>query len=345
MLAARIGPRTTVGVGLLLLACSTVAFGVLHSAPALDLARIVEGVGGACSWAGGLAWIVAEAPVERRGELIGRALGAAIGGALFGPAVGALAGSIGRPVSFSALGALALGLIAVTRSLPDPEHSTGQGLRTLRASVRRRPMLIGLWLMTLPAVASGMIEVLGPLRLHAFGASALVVGATWLVGAGLQATLAPAVGRVSDRRGRAVPLRAGLLAAALTLACFTLATAVVPLALTIVATFIALGVFWAPAMALLSDAGAAVGLDRALAVALINLMWAGGQIVGSAGGGAIAADLGDAVPMTAVAAACLLTALLSLGAGPVLRLAVGRLEDYSSRARIHQTDRKGGPGA
>ena len=60
ILAARVGPRLTVMLGLLLLACSTVAFGLVQSAAALDLARVVEGVGGACSWAGGIAWIVAE---------------------------------------------------------------------------------------------------------------------------------------------------------------------------------------------------------------------------------------------------------------------------------------------
>ena len=76
ILAVRAGPKATVCAGLALLACSTVAFGFLSSAPALDAARFVEGLGGACSWAGGLAWIIAEAAPERRGGLIGGALGA-----------------------------------------------------------------------------------------------------------------------------------------------------------------------------------------------------------------------------------------------------------------------------
>ena len=82
--------------GLALLAGSTVAFALLHDAVSLDCARFVEGVGGAFSWAGGLAWIVAETQSERRGALIGQALGAAIGGALFGPVIGTLANAIGR---------------------------------------------------------------------------------------------------------------------------------------------------------------------------------------------------------------------------------------------------------
>ena len=43
VLAARAGPKLTVCAGLALLAVSTLAFGFLHSAPALDVARFVEG--------------------------------------------------------------------------------------------------------------------------------------------------------------------------------------------------------------------------------------------------------------------------------------------------------------
>src|SRR5436309_1698101 len=60
LLTVRIGPKRTVYAGMALLAGSTVAFGWAHSAVALDVARLAEGVGGACSWSGALAWIVAE---------------------------------------------------------------------------------------------------------------------------------------------------------------------------------------------------------------------------------------------------------------------------------------------
>jgi MFS family permease len=143
---------------------STIAFALLHSAVALDTARFVEGLGGACTWAGGLAWIVAETPSERRGGLIGRALGAAIGGTLFGPVIGTLATTIGTRAAFSAVVVIALLLIAETRRLPSRHVQSHQGIGVLRVALRERSIATGMWLICLPALASGAISVLGPLR-------------------------------------------------------------------------------------------------------------------------------------------------------------------------------------
>src|SRR5947209_19995688 len=52
ILAVRVGPKRAVFVGLALLALSTLAFGFLENVLLLDLARFVEGLGGACTWAG-----------------------------------------------------------------------------------------------------------------------------------------------------------------------------------------------------------------------------------------------------------------------------------------------------
>ena len=59
-----------------------------------------------------------------------------------------------------------------------------------------------MWLVTLPAIASGMINVLGPLRMHRLGASAAAIGAAFLVAAAIEAVISPVIGRWSDRRGR-----------------------------------------------------------------------------------------------------------------------------------------------
>jgi MFS family permease len=311
ILAARAGPRPTVVSGLALLSLSTIAFAFLHNVVLLDLARLLEGIGGACSWAGGMAWIAAETAPERRGALIGRALGAAIGGALFGPVIGTLANLTSRPVAFSLIVVVALALIAASRRLPTSHESSPQGLSHLRTALRDRPVQLAMWLVTLPAAGSGLLNVLGPLRLHRFGADAIAVGATFLVAAGIEAVVSPVLGGVSDRRGRLLPLRVGLAGTSVMLICFALPRTAVLLAAVIVACAAMLGAFWAPAMAMLSDAADSHGLDQGLAAALTNLAWATGQVLGSAGGGAVAKVTGDVTPTVIAAVACL-TSLIVL---------------------------------
>jgi MFS family permease len=312
VLAVRAGPRFAVCTGLALLACSTIAFGILHDAAALDVARFVEGVGGACSWAGGLAWIVAETPADRRGKSIGRALATAIGGALFGPVIGTLATATGRPALFGAIAVVAVLLIAQTRGLPSHHAPSDQGLETIRAVLTRPGIASGAWLVALPAIASGAINVLGPLRLHRLGATAAGVGATFLIAAAIEAVVTPAVGSLSDRRGRLAPLRYGLAATTGALLCFTLPGNAVLLSAVIVVIASSLGVFWAPAIAMLSEAAETHGLEQGFAAALVNLAWAGGQIVGSGGGGAFAKATGDGFPMAGTAGLCAVTLFVLL---------------------------------
>jgi len=319
VLASRAGPKRAVYLGLALLGTSTLAFGFLHNELLLDLARFVEGVGGACSWAGGLAWLVVEAPASRRGALIGGALGAAIAGALFGPLIGTLATAIGRAAAFCGVVVCALALIVAAQRLPVASATSEQGARALGGALRSRVVLAAMWLVTLPAVASGLINVLGPLRLHHLGAGAVAIGAAFLVAAGVEAVASPIIGRVSDRRGRLVPVRAGLGVATVLLACFTLPRTAAALAVLIVAIAAGLGAFWAPAMAMLSDAAEDRGLDQGLAAALINIAWAGGQIIGSGAGGGLAKATSDGVPLTLTAALCAATlALLALHARAAL---------------------------
>ena len=318
VLAVRAGPKRTMYLGLALLGGSTLAFGFLNNAAGLDAARFIEGLGGACTWAGGLAWLVADAPADRRGGLIGSAIGAAIGGALFGPVIGTIASAIGRGPTFSAVVVVAVGLIVATRALPLAHSPSGQGVRHLGTALRSAAVLKGVWLVGLPAIVSGLIYVLGPLRLHRFGAGAAVIGAAFLTSSAIEATISPIVGRVSDRRGRVVPMRFGLLAVAVALICFTLPSTAALVWIVIVAIGTSLSFFWAPAMALLSDAAEHRGLDQGLAAAVMNLAWAGGQILGSAGGGGVAKTAGDAVP-TLVAGGLCLSTLVALS--PVRSLA------------------------
>ncbi len=307
MLAARAGPRTTIYVGLFLMGSASLAFGLLDNIAGLDAARFVQGFGGACTWSGSMAWLIGEVDVGRRGSVIGGALAAGIAGALFGPVLGTLAHVLGRVPVFSAVAAVAAALAVAVALLPSPSAAPEPGPTHLWQELGRPAIALGMWLTALPAVASGVLNVLAPLRLSALGATAIGIGATFLVAAGAEAIISPAVGRVSDRRGRMFPLRIGLAAAAVVLACFPLASSIGAVAGVVVLTAVSLGSFWAPAMAMLSDAAETSGLRQGYAMALINLAWAAGQIVGAAGGGTLAKATGDAVPFALSAGLCAAT--------------------------------------
>lgn len=312
VLVARVGARPTVFVGLALMAGSSVVFGFAEHIVLLDAARFVQGVGGACSWAGGLAWLIEAAPPNRRGELIGTALGAAIGGALLGPVVGAVAEATAPQAVFGSVVVVAAGLALWAARTPPPAREEPQGLEAVGRALRHKPVLAGMWLVGLPAAGFGVIGVLAPLRLDELGATGAAIGATFLVAAAAEALVSPVVGRVSDRRGRIVPIRIGLGLAALLMCLFTLPGTTLALAGLVVVTLASLGIFWAPAMALLSDAAEHAGLHQGLAFALMNLAWATGQVTGSAGGGALGKAAGDglAVGLVAAASAATLAALV-----------------------------------
>jgi MFS family permease len=314
-LVARVGVRPTILLGLGLMSLSSVVFAFSDQVVVLDIARFCQGVGGACSWAAGMAWLVLVAPRERRGELIGSALAAAIAGVLLGPVLGGAATVVGSEPVFSLVGVLGLGLVAWARTMPAPEPVPIPEWRALASSLASPAVLAGFWLVALPALFSGTIAVLAPLHLDDAGASGVAIGAVFLVAAGVEAVVTRALGRVSDRAGRLMPIKAGLAGSVVAALLLPLPDAVIPLALAVIGGVVALAFFWAPAMAMLSEAAEATGLDQGFAFALTNLAWAGGQVVGGSGAGAIAEVGSDAIPFLAVATVSGITLALLTAAG------------------------------
>ena len=311
---ARLGVKPAATVSLLLMTVTTIVFGFAGSIALLDFARFLQGVASACAWTAGFTWLIGAGPRERRGELIGTTMATAIVGALFGPVLGGIASLAGTRATFTAIGVVALALAVWALATDSPAPQRVQPLAALVASLRDRRIQAGVWFVALPALLFGTLSVLAPLRLSELGFGAVAIGAVFLVAAACEATVAPLVGRLSDRRGRRLPLTIGLAGSAVATALLPWPTWGALLATVIVLAEISFGTFWTPAISLLSETAERIGLDHAFAFALVNLAWAPGQVLGSAVGGGLARATTDAVPYLLLCGACAISLLGLRGA-------------------------------
>jgi predicted MFS family arabinose efflux permease len=311
------GARISVFGGLAGVTIASVGVALADSYGLLFAARFAQGAASSFTWAGGLAWLALVTRRERRGRAMGTAMGAAVFGALLGPAVGAAASGIGVRAAFAAVAGVTA-LLAIFVFTLEPSPCEPQPLRAVFGALRDGEFRRGLWLMNLPALLFGTLNVLSPLALDKHGFGGVAIGAVFIAGAGLETVLNPWLGRVADRLGPAAPVRAALGASilvSLALAATEWPLLLVPL---ILAASIAFGAFYAPALTMLSHSAEKVGLAQGLTFGVMNGAWAIGNAIGPAAGGGLAQVSSDAVPYLVGAAMCAATLLvfrrLALGA-------------------------------
>lgn len=307
LVATWAGPRRTVIGGLLLLGCSSLAFGLAHEIVLLDLARFVQGISGALIWSGALTWLITTAPPERRGSIIGTALGTAVAGALVGPILGAIAAEIGTAAVFSAVLGIAVVLAALAARMPEAGPPERQPLREVGKTILTRPILTATAFVAVPSMMFGAVEVLVPLRIDELGGGHVVIAAGFIVGAALEAGLAPIVGRYSDRVGRRIPFVIGISICACAMIGIAAAEALGPVIAALIIGSLGAGICFAPALTTLSETADLSGLHQGFAAGLSNMAWAAGQTAGALMGGGVASVAGYAVPSLAIAALLLVT--------------------------------------
>ena len=313
-LAGRTGVRRTTIAGLVGFGLAVAGFGIAPDLGALDALRVVQGLFCGLIWGGGLTWVIAAVPRERRGSAIGRVIGAATFGTLLGPLLGTAAVAAGTAPVFAATGAVALGLAAWTARQPDPAPAhapTAEPTRAagrLRAALRAGGLGLGTWLITLEAITFGATSALLPLRLSRFGAAGWEIGATFVLAAALSTALSPLTGRVVDRRGPHATIAVGLAVGAPLLALLALPRSPPALAaLTVLALGAPLTAYTIPAVSLMTASAERAGVALIVVTTLVNLAYAVGETIGAPAAAGLSQATGDAGPLLLVAGLMLAT--------------------------------------
>lgn len=307
--AGWVGPKRLVVVGLAMLAVASVAFALVDSAAALGITRFAQGLASAVTWSGALAWLTLGTPRERRGQILGTAFGFAVLGFIVGPAVGALAELTSIPGVFVVI-AIATGGLGVAAASFPPGRSELRDTGSLGRALRDPRFLAAVWVTLVPALFFGVLDVLVPLSLDHAGWGTVAIAATF-VGAGLiEVSLAPVVGRISDRRGRLRPIRFALALLAVVAVAFAFATPALVIALLVVGASLAASGIYTPGIALVADRAEESRMPQALAFGVMNSAWALGAMVGPSAGGALAEGVGDATPYVLCGAIAALTLLV-----------------------------------
>jgi MFS family permease len=290
--SARVGAKPAALAGLIVMGVASGGFAYADSAWGLGIARFVQGLGSALSWAGGLAWLIGSAPRSRRGELLGTALGAAIVGALLGPVLGGFASIVGEHIAFVGVAVVTLAVAIMGAQLPGIELEESSMAAVGRA-LRDKRFLFGLWLMLLAALLFGVLSVISSLDLDRLGWTAVAIGGLYFFNASFEAVFNVFVGRAVDRRGTLPVLRLALpvgIVASVALGWADNAWLIAALAFL---GAISWGALFTPGMVLLSSGADGVGLPQGLAFGIMNGGWALGAIIGPAVGGALSDIGGD----------------------------------------------------
>jgi len=269
----RLGVRRTALTGCTMLALSSLAFGAASSLAALEVARLVQGIGAGLVWCSLLNWLIAMVPPSSRGAALGAAMGAGVFGMAAGPLLGAATQAIGTFTVFAAVAASLVVYMFILARTPSPAAAGTVRRESSRLRLPKDPrMRRVIALVTVPPLIAAAVITIVPLQLDDLGASEAAIDAALLVGALLSAVCCVYAGNFADARGHFWPVILGALACVLTLAAMAAADTVLAISLAfIIFESLGLGFFWIPLMSLFTERGEALNMEPATVALLLNL--------------------------------------------------------------------------
>jgi predicted MFS family arabinose efflux permease len=282
---ARIGMKPATAAALAVMAVTTTTFGFSSSFEGLLLTRGLQGAFAALLATGAMAWLVEVSPPQRRGAAMGFAMAATVAGTLIGPVLGAAMATVGRQAICITTGVVTVSVAAVMCTIPGPPAHRRTRLAPTFVALARFPAATTMIVITMAGALAGTVVVLVPLRLDDAGYSAGAIGAVFFLVGCVKLIVSPRVGRATDRWGPRRPLLVVLVSLG--------AVLVVLVPFDQGPTTVALMFLLYPALnALLTATYAAlvsITRDAALssegALAVGNLTWAAGELLGATGVG------------------------------------------------------------
>ncbi|NNC23283.1 MFS transporter [Salinisphaera sp. USBA-960] len=302
-LTARIGVRPVTWVGLVILALTSVLFGVSNNAWDLIILRFSGGIGSTCSWIAVFTWVITAASDEYRGQVIGTLISAAVAGSMLGPLLGSAAAALGVLPIFTLMACLALGVAAALIFQSPPAQTQFWSWSALHILARPKPT-VGLLLIALCPLLFSTLVVLAPLQLSHLGWGATGIGSLFFLGALFETLLHPLAGHWTDQAGYHPPIITSLALSIVLLfilpaansswlfsACVVCAAGVFNLALT-------------PSTVLFTQSLDRMGGGQAFGFALTEVAWSGGFTIGAPLGGWLSDFGGNYLAYIPLAAIC-----------------------------------------
>jgi MFS family permease len=308
----RLGAHRVTAVGVAAMVVATVLLGVATSLGELLLARTIQGAADATVWTAGVAWVAAETPPAKRGQVVAVVEGGATIGIVLGPLVGGVGSTVlGIRGAFLAAAAVLAGLFVWTLLEPAaamPAERPAGIRRAISVSARDPVIAAAVGMILLVSVVGATLQLLIPLHLAAHGLSRSGIGIVYTVAALLGTATTILSGRLGDRIGR-LPLATGAsVLLALTAACLAAAggrAAVV--AITIAGSGV-MAVLYAVGYPLGADGADRAGLGHGVVLGVINLVWGVGAVVGPVAGSALSQAAGDRFSYAVLALLCAFSA-------------------------------------